>query len=46
MHEGMLCVGDNFCDAFGEVSEVFLKLSKVEKDKRGKLIVSCWQGKF
>jgi len=37
---GMMCVGENFCDKFGEVSSVFLLLNKAEKDQRGKLIVS------
>jgi hypothetical protein len=41
---GMMCVGDNFCDAFGEVSNIFLVLTKAEKDQRGKLIVSQIRG--
>jgi hypothetical protein len=36
----MMCVGENFCDANTEVSDVYLLLTKADKDKRGKLIVS------
>jgi hypothetical protein len=40
MGAGMMCVGENFCDANTEVSDILLVLTKADKDKRGKLIVS------